>query len=168
MTNNERMKEYYKWLKENHYCRLCKSKDAYTLGGRTYCAECAEKLNAKHKENRWALLESERQKARYETNKANGICIRCGKREADKGYTMCSICRAKLKIKRTEERRKKGIFARGEDGYCYRCNKGKAIEGKKLCEKCYNEWMKHIYKPNNENHKWKSFNDELFAKKAVG
>ena len=35
--------EYRAKLKANHICRDCKKTDAYTLAGRTYCAECAEK-----------------------------------------------------------------------------------------------------------------------------
>lgn len=37
MTNAE----WRKRLKAAHLCRECKKQDAYTLGGRTYCAECA-------------------------------------------------------------------------------------------------------------------------------
>lgn len=36
--------EYRAKLKANHICRDCKQTDAYTLAGRTYCAECAEKM----------------------------------------------------------------------------------------------------------------------------
>lgn len=35
--------EYNKLLKEHHICPRCKKQDAYTLAGRYYCAECAEK-----------------------------------------------------------------------------------------------------------------------------
>ena len=44
--------EYRAKLKANHICRDCKQTDAYTLAGRTYCAECAEKMANRKKEKR--------------------------------------------------------------------------------------------------------------------
>ena len=45
--------EYRAKLKANHICRDCKQTDAYTLAGRTYCAECARKWQiAKKKKDR--------------------------------------------------------------------------------------------------------------------
>ena len=44
--------EYREKLKANHICRDCKQTDAYTLAGRTYCAECAEKMANRKREKR--------------------------------------------------------------------------------------------------------------------
>ena len=44
--------EYREKLKAHHICRDCKQTDAYTLAGRTYCAECAEKMANRKKEKR--------------------------------------------------------------------------------------------------------------------
>ena len=40
--------EWYHLLKERHICPSCKRQDAYTLAGRTYCMECAEKMREYH------------------------------------------------------------------------------------------------------------------------
>lgn len=45
--------DYRKLLKKHHICRDCKKQDAYTLAGRTYCAECAQK-QAEAKRNEYA------------------------------------------------------------------------------------------------------------------
>lgn len=37
------MKELRHWRKVHHFCGACGNQDAFTLNGRYYCAECAEK-----------------------------------------------------------------------------------------------------------------------------
>ena len=44
--------EYRAKLKAHHICRDCKKTDAYTLAGRTYCADCAKKMANRKREKR--------------------------------------------------------------------------------------------------------------------
>ena len=44
--------EYRAKLKAHHICRDCKQTDAYTLAGRTYCADCAQKMANRKREKR--------------------------------------------------------------------------------------------------------------------
>ena len=137
----QREREYCKRL---HICRYCKSQDAYTLSGRTLCAECAaeeaerkRRKRAKDKEYRKAQNESVK---RWRDNNADkGICSYCGKRKTDGIHKTCDYCRQKLKEQARERRAKTQVsnYPRGENGYCYQCNKNMAIPGYKLCKECY-------------------------------
>ena len=77
------LNEYRQKLKENHICRDCKKTDAFTLSGRTYCADCAEKIRlAKAKarqdpEKREIMLQQTRDCAKR--HEENHECKTCGK-----------------------------------------------------------------------------------------
>ena len=166
ILNSAKAKKEY--LRTNKRCTKCQRQDAYTLNGRLLCAECAQKANEYNKSKRDKAKAAERQKSNYNLLKEKGICTRCGKRKAENGITVCSICREKLRQMRSDERRKKGIFPKGESGYCARCNKEKAIEGKKVCKSCYDYLYKHIksISHNTINHKWRDYNNMMFNKGA--
>ena len=103
--------EYRAKLKAHHICRECKKTDAYTLAGRTYCADCAKKManrkrekrtesreeyNAKRAEYRKKLIEEKR-------------CSRCGKK-LSYGWKrkLCIECLTYFRRKAEERRREKG------------------------------------------------------------
>lgn len=99
------------------------------------------------------------QRALADKRKAEGICVRCGKRKTDGKHINCAICRAAKAAKQREYNRKQGMIPielRGE-GYCTRCYK--PIESGKLCDKCYEylvqqaEYMRS--RQDNSHHAWR-------------
>lgn len=99
--------EYRKRLKAAHLCRECKKVDAYTLGGRTMCAECAERHAARERARRAAHIEDERaHKNEYrhqqrQQRREAGLCSQCGRRMYD-WHAMCGRCRM-IKARRSAE-----------------------------------------------------------------
>ena len=92
--------EFRALRKKAGVCRDCGREDAYTMAGRTYCAECAEKdrhrkeMARKDPEKRERMLTQNRKKvARH---KAAGICPCCGKRPTYPGKTLCGTKRHNL------------------------------------------------------------------------
>lgn len=174
MTHNEYMRQYYQLRKEHHYCRLCGKRDVFTLNGRTLCADCAyEKAEKERSKKQNSAVErqkeADRHKAWVEKKKAEGYCIYCGNRKADKGYVSCSICRNKSRIKQAEYRAQSTAnYPRGENGYCYQCNKQMAIPGHRLCQDCYDKkvvtLLENRKKIDRENHPWKALNNQPFRK----
>ncbi|HCJ08290.1 MAG TPA: hypothetical protein DHV96_08000 [Lachnospiraceae bacterium] len=53
--------------------------------GKLKCFECAEKDRLRTARNRNRQRESETSKARYESRKADGLCVYCGKGKQDHG-----------------------------------------------------------------------------------
>lgn len=137
---------YYQLYKAHHICPNCKKQDAYTLGGRALCYDCAEKDRERHAELRKAPDYKEKRKIREGKWKnrmlSTGRCVRCGKINTNSKYKICGICRSKNKIAWQD---KVGAtnqnYPRGENGYCFVCNKEKAIDGKRLCQKCYDRQL---------------------------
>lgn len=83
---------------------------------------------------------------RYAEHSAKGICTRCGKRKADKGFKQCGICREKQKEQRRKKREKDGIGQKRkewiEKGLCFFC--GKPVkEGYQTCEEHYQMCVEH-------------------------
>ncbi len=93
-------KEYRHKLKQAHLCRDCKKQDAYTLGGRTYCFDCAEKQRLYKAEmrkdpvKRVRMLEQHRaMQMRYEQAHR---CKLCGKSlPKDYKFKTCGLCRTR-------------------------------------------------------------------------
>jgi ribosomal protein L37E len=98
------------------------------------------------------------QKALADKRKAEGICVRCGKRKTDGKHTNCAICRAAKASKQREYNERNGripIQLRGE-GYCSRCYK--PTDGK-LCAECYEYLVKQATymrsRQDNSRHAWR-------------
>ena len=103
--------EYRAKLKANHICRDCKQTDAYTLAGRTYCADCAEKMANRQREKRSEHREEYRAKSAEYRKKLieEKRCSRCGKKVSDGGERKrCIECLTYLRRKAEERRREKG------------------------------------------------------------
>lgn len=153
--------EWRMMLKKNHICRDCRKQDAYTLAGRTYCYECAEKGRKrkaearKDDEKREKMLESKRQQlARYI---AQNKCVGCGK-QLHNSRRMCEPCYARQRKAMRKSRIKRGKpTCRGLNGICYQCNKKPVIEGKKLCAECYAVKLANLARiaPPSANHPWR-------------
>lgn len=136
--------EFRRMRKRAGVCRDCGKQDAYTLGGRTYCFDCAEKqMLAKRKarenpEKREKMLESHRQmQNRYEEEHR---CKLCGKPLSESyHYKRCVRCRKRQAraVKKSREKKYGIPNIRGENGICYMCNKYPVMQGKRVCKKCY-------------------------------
>ena len=88
---------------------ICHSCPAPARKGKTRCAKCAGKENA-----------------RLAERKAAGICPQCNNNPARKGKMLCADCAAKQKASRAE---------RKAAGLCVKCT-APARKGKTLCAKC--------------------------------
>ena len=170
MTDKENYgKQYRELLKRNNLCTICKKQDAYTLGGRSLCQDCAEKTRLAKKAERES--EPEKIKARKKAYRGKLIsehrCVRCGC-NLQKNYPLktCKTCR--VKQSKTWERyiiKTKGIDewvrrnTRGNNGLCCKCNKN-PIEIGKLCKICYDKSVivakENLKSINMENHIWRS------------
>ena len=136
---NKEQNETRRFLQNKGICPRCQKEPLY--GDEKMCPECRakayeivmknrdkEQYNKQHRE--WAKKEHER---RIKL----GLCTRCGKREADKGYRTCGICRSKDK-KARDKRNYKQIKRtdRIKYGLCFYCDEP-VKDGYKLCEKHY-------------------------------
>ena len=136
--------EYRAKLKANHICRDCKQTDAYTLAGRTYCADCAKKMANRKREKRtesreeYSAKRAEYRKKLIEEKR----CSRCGKKLPD-GWKrkLCIECLTYFRRKAEERRREKGQKTwdmRCQDGVCFVCG-AKSMDGKRMCQACYDK-----------------------------
>lgn len=159
----------YQMRKRNHLCVCCGEKDAYTMAGRAVCAECAGKRDERFKE-RYKSLEvaehyRETMKKRYERLTEAGMCVRCGRNTADKGYTTCGICRAKHNAMQNARnaRKREAVYDAidiPEDERCVKCRKHPRYEDHKLCRSCYESTVAAIRrrsKKNAANHPWRDY-----------
>lgn len=134
--------EFRALLKRNHLCRDCRAQDAYTLAGRTYCAECAAKIAAAKRAERATPEGKAKDRAtceRWRARKAaEGLCVYCGRRHPEAGRRLCAWRLAKHRRARARKREGSEVnWPRGANGYCWLCNKRKAMDGKRLCQMCY-------------------------------
>ena len=155
--------EWRKLLKKHHFCRDCQKQDAYTLAGRTFCFECAEKMRKAKAEarkdpiKREKMLNAKREQiARY---KEQGRCVRCGK-QLTNGKRMCPTC---YNLQRLALKKSRGSTPRISGVICWQCNKKPCEDGKRLCRECYEKKLpislENLKKSRTSNHPWKeSFN----------
>lgn len=162
--------EWKRKLHAAHLCTECKKQDAYTLGGRWHCADCAEKRNKRQKElhdgtdywhNRWELRKAQQFKWREQ-----GLCFRCGHYLEDKRYKTCSKCRAKTrKYKQKVATPITRLGQRGKDGRCWTCNNAQVEPGFKTCAACHAKLKAQMainrsHKP--EKHPWMDADKLIF------
>ena len=109
----ERNKQRRQTLKILHRCRECGKQDAFTLIGRTRCADCVEKDTEQRRRKRGYQKRVERlPKERPEDNRprgGNGICWQCNKLPALEGKRLCPFCYEKnvaVAMKNLEKSRK--------------------------------------------------------------
>ena len=121
-------KETEVWYRQHGICYWCGQEDAVIAG---LCGECYEKRRLYNKrywaEHREQLVAKQRE--RYQRNKAEGLCVQCGKRPACEGRVMCMRCRAKQYARKAYRRNK---AARTAD-QCLWCEKPH-VPGYKFCE----------------------------------
>lgn len=143
--NNRLERKYYQ---ENHVCPNCRKNSI--LGDEKICPECLAKESERSMNNRnrehYNLIHREWSKIEYERRKENGICTRCGKRNADYNFFTCGICRNKDRQRKRIRYGKPDRRERYKIGLCYFCN-NPIKDGYKVCEKHY---QMNIEKARNE------------------
>lgn len=121
---------------------LCTQCGKYAVPeGEKMCPECRAKNNNRRKMKSEKSKENFRiqQKRLYDQRSKDGICVRCGKREASPGKSRCGICLQKDAQMHRDLRARNGDDLRRqwmEQGLCYHC--GGEIEDKsmKSCDAC--------------------------------
>ena len=134
---NEYARETYRFLKKRGYCVKCGKEKAFY--NHVMCPFCIEKdsLRSQNKTETQDQKEkrNDRRRTAYYDRKENGLCVRCGKKEATVGTT-CLECYVKHKRSRDDWRRRSGtVKGYAEAGLCIRC--GAVPEaGRNLCPFC--------------------------------
>lgn len=145
MTDRQANKAYYR---SRQRCTKCGQQDAFTLNGRSLCAECVEKVNAQSKRYNAEHREERNAWCRewVQTRREAGLCPRCGK-PAEDGYIICKRCRVKDNRRREKKRRENDASPwRWQDGICWTCKRRPVLDGKKLCRECYDKSLKSMAK----------------------
>lgn len=163
-------KDEYHFYKRLGICTRCHKNSAEP--NKVLCMECADADNERCRVKRLENLEDRRKKDldKYKKLKADGICTYCKTRKAENGKTKCSICLAKLRNKR--ENNKSDILRseRSSYGICYICGKNPLLKDKGVCQSCYDVRLESIqkimYLPAHEY--WKGLNKLVFTKQGGG
>ena len=169
--HREYNRETYYWRKEHQICVKCGREDAEPH--KTFCAKCAEK-NRHAGKRYWAdLPEEARKKAIQRTSerkrslKAQGLCMRCG-RKAAKGKVYCIECLLKARRRNREQYDAKRVKTNFKEGLCCRCNEP-IVPGKKLCAKHLKIAQRCIEIARRARslgkHLWRKDNNWIFKKK---
>lgn len=113
-------KELRDWYFQHGICVACGQADA--APHRKLCWECLYKSNERKCKYRANMTEEQKQserkkdaeriKKRYAERKAAGKCVRCGKKPAEPGKVMCTMCRKKDAKRQMEKNRKNGALPR--------------------------------------------------------
>lgn len=158
---SQKAKERREWYLAHGICPHCGQNELQK--GYKLCLECRMKDLERHKSKPTSDEQRQKQaaaiKALIEKRKAEGVCVRCGKRKTDGKHTKCAICRAQKAAKQREYNRKNGrmpVELRGE-GYCVRCYK--PIGSGRICPECYEYLVKQAAymrsKQDNAEHVWR-------------
>lgn len=138
-------KVFYQMRKHAGVCPKCGKEDAFTMAGRTMCADCAERARVNmecrrsNPEKRAAICKSV-QKLK-QSRKDAGLCPDCGGSPMQ-GHVKCVAC---VRRDRAYKRKHRGgPKPRGQYGICWTCNKAEAITGKRLCQNCWEKAMKNM------------------------
>lgn len=123
-------------------CTKCGKEDAFTMSGRSYCAECNYKKNSRQREKFNTNPETRENNSkycreRYWKLKKTGMCTACAKRKTKNGKAKCELCSAIYRM-RHEINKPIGV-GYFDETMCRRCKKNPPIAGKKLCKDCYNK-----------------------------
>jgi hypothetical protein len=142
--DSEARKAEYWFYKEHGICVRCHHEKA--IKGKTLCPECTDKVSVENKKRYLANKEkfNERKKKQhkdlYERRKANGVCVRCGKRPPKDGLLSCTQCLIKQAKYKAEAFERKGGTHRWlaiDLGLCAVCCKSPKMNDKKVCKQCY-------------------------------
>lgn len=167
-TNTDSVRERRKYLKSVNRCTVCGGQDAFTLNGKSRCAECVQKATSyayKHRHESTDAQEIARKASEKYRNshREQGLCTECS-RMAMAGRTLCGIHRRNTLIR---IRRYKGI-PKYILGTCRHCG-AECKDGYKYCEKCLPAKqaqaanLRKFISP--ENQWWRKDNNIVFMRK---
>lgn len=149
LKREEQKKDREFYLK-NHICPRCRKEKLY--GEETICISCSTKEYKATMRSRIRLgrdhynkIHREWAKISYKRDTENGLCYRCRKRPADKGYKACGICREKMNEYKRIRYQKTVKIPRDErlqNGICFFCD-NPVKQGYKVCEK---HWKMNVEK----------------------
>ncbi len=164
-------------------CPYCGKERLY--GEECMCIECRQKMYegvCKRLEN-MSAGERKREKKRvreynrelYQRRKQGNICVKCGKRKAEKGKVMCSICLGKKRNRARRLYQEMHDILPREDriayGLCYIC--GEPLDGNrdwKVCSRCHERLAENMHKNRRQqsgaDHPWRRGNALLFNSQA--
>lgn len=164
------MRKTREFYKQYGLCPRCGKNKLF--GDEKVCLECSAKGYAYSMKNRrkkgkenYNKYQAELSRKTYKMRNENGICTRCGKKNADYGYKTCGICREKLR----KYRRENYVHKQDEwvkNGLCFFC--GDAVKkGYKVCEKHYAINLKNLNNPKckEATEKIKKSNNIFYVKK---
>lgn len=169
MSPEERTSEhnYREMLKRNHLCTRCHQQDAYTLVGRSMCAECTARQKERSAKNYSCHKDeiNQQRREKYSQMKLKDVCPRCGRKKLGLGdKVLCTCCRKKDALRKHKELSLKGVnLPRGDNGICWQCNKNKVMDGYRLCPECYGKLVEMSVnrKPPQSTHIWRQLNNNL-------
>lgn len=122
----EYMRDTRRFYRSRGRCAECGKEDAYTIGGRYYCADCAEKRRALEQQRDHAQANARRRDIRAD-RREKGLCTECGAQlPSDDTHMLCPSCRALSRARNERKRRAQGIEPRSESyerGVCYKCQR---------------------------------------------
>ena len=144
---NKTTRERRQWYLSHKICPRCGKNDL--MGDETVCPECRAKGVNNTLKNRdkdeYNSYHNEWAKFTYWKRKDEGICTRCGKRKATKGYITCAMCRAKDNETRRKREGASDRSDRAKKGLCYFCE-NPVKKGYKVCENHYQMNVKNAEK----------------------
>lgn len=158
-------KDNYNYYKSRGICVRCKKEKA--LKGLVHCLMCNmdtrenSKISYLQLDDATRRRRREHSKRRTDLLKAFGVCVHCGKNDAEEGRIRCRKCLDYVNAQ-VKKKRKKETKVKREDrvylGLCYICGKPK-LENYNVCEEhlkviLSNQSKRHT-KNNNEAHIWK-------------
>ncbi len=148
-------------------CTQC-GKYAVPEGEKT-CPECRAKNNNKRRIKNEKSKENFRiqQKKLYGQRSKDGICVRCGKREAAGGRKKCFICLQKDAQTHAEARIRRGEDLRAqwkEQVLCFHCGGEIEDKSKKSCNACREKCITKTGAGAGENKAWIEDNRLIFSR----
>ena len=148
-------------LKRLGFCVECGSNRIY--GTETLCPVCSAKKYVDNRRRKNPEYDKQYQHDRKERLKDAGLCIKCGKRQAENGKSRCRQCniseRARARVYRGNQipRHERPAY-----GMCYFC--GTKIDSGKVCETCRERNIKNL-PDSSPNEFWRS--DEEIRRSLV-
>ena len=142
----KRRKLVKEYLKKRGICVSCGKNPAEP--NRVQCMECAGKRMDRYYEQGGNTDKQRERNREYwreksKQRRADGVCIRCGKRKPEEGKATCRHCLNKNKLYKERHREKVIRSQRTLYGLCYICGKP-ALPNMGVCKDCYETRLKMV------------------------
>lgn len=162
---NQYYRDLRQWYINAGICYTCKTR--HVVNGETRCLICKMdnrercKAYAKNRSEESRRKQNIKSNVRKERLKAAGICVDCGKYNAENGRIRCGICLAKDRARHKQRNIDAGKVPqelRANGIYCNMCCRP-ICNGEKLCPECYKKACKGLEiartKVNRTSHPWR-------------